>query len=68
MNLHRQHGKKSDKNIVIKIPKKDGSTNTSHNKQKEEEKTRSGLSLCSFDCEEEWYIDSGWSHHMTRDK
>jgi len=68
MDLHRQHGKKSDKNIISKRPEKDGSTNTSHNNQKEEEKKRCGLALCSFEDEEELYIDSKCSHHMTRDK
>jgi len=63
MNLHKKHGKQLDKNILTKISKKYGSSNTSHNKQKEDEETRCGLSLCSFEDEEEWYIDSRFSSH-----
>ena len=48
--------------------KKYGSTNITHNKQKEEELIRCGHSLFSFKKEDEWYIDSGCSHHMTGDK
>lgn len=59
MKLYKQHGKQSDKHIVTKIPEKDGSTNTSHNKHKEEEQTRCSLSLCSFEDEEKWYRYSG---------
>ena len=43
-------------------------TNTSHIKQKEEEQIKCGLALCSFENEDEWYIDNGCSHHMSGDK
>ena len=36
MDHHRQHGKQLDKNINVKRPEKDGSTNISHNKPSEE--------------------------------
>lgn len=63
-----QHGKKPDKDIDVRRPEKDGSTNIYHNKNKEEEQTRCGISLCSFEDDDEWYIDSGCSHHMTGDQ
>ena len=66
MNLHRQHGNKSGKNIDR--PENDGSTNISHNKHKEEEKIRCGICLYSSEDEDECYIDNTCSHHMTGDK
>lgn len=36
MDFRRQHGKKLDKNINVRIPRKYGSTNISHNNQGEE--------------------------------
>jgi len=44
MDIHKQLDKKSNKNVVSKIPEKDGYTNTSHNNKKEEEKNI----MCSF--------------------
>jgi len=64
MDHRRQYGKKLDKNIDIRKPIKDGSTN----KQEKEEHIRCGLNLYSFEDEDEWYIYSGCSYHMTRDK
>lgn len=57
MDHHIQHGKQPDKNIDVRRPKKEGSTNISHNKQKEEEHIRCGLALFSFEEEDAWYID-----------
>jgi len=55
MDCLRQHGKQSNKNIDVKRLEKDGSINIS-------------LALYSFEEEDKWYIDSGFSHHMTADK
>ena len=73
MDSYRQEvdflqGKQPNKNIVTKRPKKDGYTNTSHIKQKEEEQVKCSLTLCLFEEEDEWYIDSGCSSHMTGDQ
>lgn len=51
MDLHRQHGKQPDKNIVSKRLNKDESTGTYHIKKKEEEQIKWGLALCSFEDE-----------------
>jgi len=71
MDAHRQQvdflqTKQENKNIVTKIPQKDGSTNTTQ--QKDEKQVKCGLALFSFEDEDEWYIDSGCSHLMSRDK
>lgn len=69
MNSYRQQvyspqSKQPDKNVFIERPEKDGSNNTILLKQKKEEKVRCGLALCTFEKEDQWYIDSGCAHHM----
>jgi len=51
--------------VVIKRPKKDGSTNK---KVKEEEQVRCFLDLCTFEEEDQWYVDNRCSHHMYGNK
>lgn len=61
MDHRRQYGNQLNKNIDIRKSEKDGSTNKQENKKQ----IRCGLALFSFEDEDEWYIDSGCSHHMT---
>ena len=64
MNHQRHH--ESQTNDIIR-PKKVGFTNFNVNKNKEE-KIICGLALCAIKDKDEWYIDSGCSHHRIGDK
>ena len=64
MNWKIQHEKQSNN---VKRLEKYWSTKFSHNKKKDKEHIRCVLSLCSFEDEDEWYINKGWCHHMIGD-
>ncbi len=73
MDSHKQQvdslqDKQPNNNIVIKILKKYGSTITSHIEKKEEEQVKCDLALCSFEDEDEWYIDNSCSNQIFGDK